>query len=231
MKQPQLTPQQVHQHLLLFEECRFRVICPPNGEYFKPDWNGVTTDIRSAGRYTAVQISNLPNDGNLTVEVVGGETEPIPEDGRVFLAFAQAKFHYAKLGGRAECRWIIKLGKQDKYYAKNPLRYGLTGLREEGWLTMLYNLVHVNGRSTLIDFEDQDKARELVDLPYRKCSLEQMLHPTLIAALKAKPNHPVYRALVMQATKQMPPEDLTTFEGLQDWVEYNIEYETEMHSP
>jgi hypothetical protein len=225
MKLPQLTVEQVVQHHNLFREIRFRIVEDMTVEgkhYWKPNWLGYTDDARSAGRYSYEDVKGLLSP-DVTLEVIGGGEES-PINGRMLLPFNQVLYHRDKCLGKDACYWVVAFGAHH-YYARTPIGTGITGKTVEACIVtpQIISDWGIVPKATLVDLHDQTLAKELAALPFKRCRLESVIGSTLIEALKVRPDHPVYRALVMAACKQMPPEELTTFEGIKDWVESNIE--------
>ncbi len=58
--------------------------------------------------------------------------------------------------------------------------------------------------------------------PQRKMTLESHINATLVQLMKVAPQNEIVRGHLMAIFGRLPPEELTTFEQLKDWVEFGF---------
>lgn len=63
---------------------------------------------------------------------------------------------------------------------------------------------------------------ETENTPAKTCEIEKVLSEGVLKLVKAAPDNPVNRALVLKEIKKPLPEEATTFKQIKDWVEANI---------
>lgn len=68
----------------------------------------------------------------------------------------------------------------------------------------------------LFELVDQELAKEVLK---KKCLFGQVFEPSFIAMLKAAPNNPQLRAVILANVGKLPPESANTFELIKAWVE------------
>lgn len=58
--------------------------------------------------------------------------------------------------------------------------------------------------------------------PKRRCVFASSTPPALQSMIKATPKNSTVRAMIMNHFGEMPPSDVTTFDGIKDWIEFNF---------
>lgn len=64
--------------------------------------------------------------------------------------------------------------------------------------------------------------KETAPVPVRKCTVDQVLNPTILGLLKTSPENEVVRTHVLSQIKVPLPDEAKTFEQIVDFVEFNI---------
>lgn len=208
-------------------ETRVRIVEPVDsisghaGEYWRTRMNGYTDDVSEAGIYTATEALGV--GGRLLFELVDAPEPPPPADPTkpipIRLTYRQISQNMAGIESKM-CRQVYG-GK----YIKKPYPNGYTTDVENAHVYNVKNAMDMFGSSPEFTYEllDQEEALRISQLPVKMCIITEALSSALIDSLRLHPNHPVYRALVLSALLKAPPPELTTFDEVVNWIEFNCE--------
>ena len=196
--------------------------------YWMLDGMGLyTADPKKAGRYDP----DYPIREHMTAFVYQPIEESAfdppktpPETERIWLPVGQVASHVSLKSKM--CRMVVGAIENAYFgmYWRDPLYTGATWKPEEA-VQLRVSTVTYRWRDSdaMGELVDQDAAKEVKGLPWRKCEMYQELPRSLYQGLEKFPNNPTYRAMLMAQLNIMPPPELTTFQQIVDWVEYNFD--------
>lgn len=209
----------------LMSETRVRIVEPLDslsghaGEYWRDNFDGYTPNIHEAGVYTAARAISGTFGTEYLFELVQLEppppvdpTKPIP----IRLTFRQLSQNMAGIEAKM-CRQVC-----DGKYIKKPYPNGYTTDVEQAHVCNVKNALESSSDCSY-ELLDREEALRISQLPVKMCIITEALSSALIDSLKLHPNHPVYRALVLSTLGKMPPPELTTFDEVVHWIEFNCE--------
>jgi len=142
---------------------------------------------------------------------------------KILLSIKQAMQYRSEIENKM-CRWVITMDHEKCQYAKNPLGTGCTtDISDAHELAVKTILDKYSKNLLLIDMLDQVEAERISKLPFKHCVLEEVLPRTMVDAIKLQPANPVYRGILMARLGKMPPDSITEFEKLREWIELNCD--------
>lgn len=195
------------------------------GRYWRENYNGHTDDIARAGVFAVPNVIRDNVSPSVVYELVDDTAQPFePPKERTLLSAPQAAACLDKIGDKM-CRlvvWDTHRGDHMKYW-RRPLGTGVSSDLEQSLQMRVSTVVANQYQNCKIDMLDQEMAAEIAKLPFRKCSLAICIPTALVLSLQLQPNNPTYRALLLRRFGVMPPTDVTTFEALKDWIEFNCD--------
>ncbi len=195
------------------------------GRYWRANYHGHTDDIAHAGAFAVPNVIADSVGSGVMYELVDDTTNPKdPPKERTLLRVDHSAAFLDKIGDKM-CRllvWDPRRGDHMKYW-RRPLGTGVSSDLEQSLQMRVSTVVANQYQNCKIDMLDQEMAAEIAKLPFRKCSLASWIPNTLVLSLQLQPNNPTYRALLLRRFGVMPPTDVTTFEALKDWIEFNCD--------
>lgn len=196
------------------------------GRYWRPNYNGYTDSVTDAGVFSIPKVIEDTLGSTVLYELVD-ESKPEQEKKEmIHLLFAQLSYKIDTIGAKM-CRIVddqINSPDRGKYWRK-PMGSGCTWRVEESLEMRISTLIHTYGnvRGAKVEMLDQESAAEIAKMPFRRCVLGNCVLGTIVLGLQLQPNNPTYRAQLLQAFGVMPPAEITTFEALKDWIEFNCD--------
>lgn len=201
---------------------------PSDGNYWRARYSGYTPDLDAAGEFRVETVYNDQLSG-VIIELIsptqGDESKPTGQTAkdRILLTIKQAQNQRGSIGNKM-CRWVIQSGTTAGQWAKKPLGSGGTWnpeLAQEFKVNTLLDAYH--NSSFKIDLLDQEEAERVSKIPVRFCFIEEALPPDLIEGLKIAPTNETYHGLILKYAGKMPPQSITEFNRLKEWIEFNCE--------
>lgn len=204
---------------------KLRIVEPGMSEnYWMPNARGYTNNVMEAGVFKVDECISLSS--SLLFELVEPLKPKPPDESKVkpiLISQRRAKQFESEIGDKM-CYWVSTTDWQAGQYAKRPLGSGVTWKKEEAQQFKVSTLLRDKWGSPLeLELVDQEAAARIAALPLKLCDLAELLPQSLIEAIKAFPTHPVYRSLILAKAKKMPPDELTEFEAIKNWIEFNCE--------